>query len=80
MKSSTLLLLSLFGLFNEHGPFIVKKDYFTLTPRTTTWALTHNLLYIDNPVGTGNHLAFSFSAKNFEKTCQGREGALLRLG
>jgi vitellogenic carboxypeptidase-like protein len=44
---------SLFGLFNEHGPFIVKKDLATLLIRPTTWALTHNVLYIDNPVGTG---------------------------
>ena len=45
---------SLFGLFNEHGPFLVKKDLSTLMQRSTTWALTHNLLYIDNPVGTGS--------------------------
>jgi vitellogenic carboxypeptidase-like protein len=44
---------SLFGLFNEHGPFAVKRDLSTLRQRSTTWALTHNLLYIDNPVGTG---------------------------
>ena len=43
---------SLFGLFNEHGPFKVKSDN-TLEPRSTTWALTHNMIYIDNPVGTG---------------------------
>jgi vitellogenic carboxypeptidase-like protein len=46
---------SLFGLFNEHGPFIVTKDLTTLAQRSTTWALTHNLLYIDNPVGTGEN-------------------------
>ncbi len=47
---------SLFGLFNEHGPFIVTKDLTTLAQRSTTWALTHNLLYIDNPVGTGENV------------------------
>ena len=46
---------SLFGLFNEHGPFIVKVDN-TLEPRATTWALTHNIIYIDNPVGTGKYI------------------------
>ena len=46
---------SLFGLFNEHGPWIVKSDN-TLKPRPTTWALTHNMIYIDNPVGTGGFL------------------------
>lgn len=46
---------SLFGLFNEHGPFIVKKDLASLGIRSTSWAVTHNLLYIDNPVGTGEY-------------------------
>ena len=45
----------MFGLFNEHGPFKVKSDK-TLEPRSTTWALTHNMIYIDNPVGTGMSL------------------------
>jgi vitellogenic carboxypeptidase-like protein len=44
---------SLFGLFVEHGPFIVRKDFTTLGLRSTSWALTHNVIYIDNPVGTG---------------------------
>ena len=46
----------MFGLFNEHGPFKVKSDN-TLEPRSTTWALTHNMIYIDNPVGTGMSLS-----------------------
>ena len=50
---------SLFGLFNEHGPFIVQHDN-TLKPRATTWALTHNIIYIDNPVGTGTFLIIGF--------------------
>ncbi|XP_037034544.1 venom serine carboxypeptidase-like [Bradysia coprophila] len=47
---------SLFGLFQENGPFFVttKKG---LKPRKYSWHLNHNLLYIDNPVGTG----FSFT-------------------
>lgn len=51
---------SLFGLFVEHGPFSVTADL-ELEDRTTAWSLTHNLIYIDNPVGTG----FSFTRGGF---------------
>ena len=47
---------SLFGLFIEHGPFYV-TDQLELKPRTTAWSLPYNVLYIDQPVGTG----FSFT-------------------
>ncbi|KAJ8687304.1 hypothetical protein QAD02_023098 [Eretmocerus hayati] len=47
---------SLFGLFTENGPFIISKDM-TLNIRKYSWNINHNLLYIDNPVGTG----FSFT-------------------
>lgn len=50
---------SLFGLFAENGPYVVTKDMF-LTERPTSWALTHNVIYIDNPVGTG----YSFTKKD----------------
>lgn len=43
---------SMFGLFVEHGPFSVTEDM-RVEQRATTWALTHNVIYIDNPVGTG---------------------------
>lgn len=43
---------SLFGLFTENGPFSVTKNM-TLKPRKYSWNINHNLLYIDNPVGTG---------------------------
>lgn len=43
---------SLFGLFTENGPFMVTSNK-TLAMRKYTWSLTHNLIYIDNPVGTG---------------------------
>ena len=49
----------MFGLFIEHGPFIVRDDL-KVRPRQTSWSLTHNVLYIDNPVGTG----FSFTGKD----------------
>lgn len=47
---------SLFGLFAEHGPFNVDESL-RIVPRNYSWTKTHNLLYIDNPVGTG----FSFT-------------------
>lgn len=43
---------SMFGLFLENGPFIVTANK-TLTMRKFSWNKSHNLLYIDNPVGTG---------------------------
>lgn len=43
---------SLFGLFTENGPFIVLENMEVMI-RTTSWSLTHNLVYFDNPVGTG---------------------------
>lgn len=47
---------SLFGLFVENGPFSVDSDI-KLVPREYSWHRNHNMLYIDNPVGTG----FSFT-------------------
>uniref|UniRef100_A0A1B0FQK7 Carboxypeptidase n=1 Tax=Glossina morsitans morsitans TaxID=37546 RepID=A0A1B0FQK7_GLOMM len=47
---------SLFGLFAENGPFEFNEDG-ELGKRNYTWSKTHNLIYIDNPVGTG----FSFT-------------------
>lgn len=47
---------SLFGLFAENGPFSVDSNLH-LVPRNYSWSKTLNILYIDNPVGTG----FSFT-------------------
>lgn len=47
---------SLFGLFTEHGPFSIDSSLHML-PRNYSWNSNHNVLYIDNPVGTG----FSFT-------------------
>jgi len=44
---------SLFGLFVENGPFIIDKNQ-DIHLRSTSWSLTHSVLYIDNPVGAGN--------------------------
>lgn len=41
----------------ENGPFVIGTDR-TLKQRKYSWHLHHNLLYIDNPVGTG----YSFTA------------------
>lgn len=46
----------MYGLFLENGPFIVTENK-TLEMREYSWNKCHNLLYIDNPVGTG----FSFT-------------------
>jgi len=43
---------SMYALFVENGPFSVDKDY-KLQPREYTWATNYNIIYIDNPVGTG---------------------------
>ncbi|XP_012576512.1 PREDICTED: probable serine carboxypeptidase CPVL [Condylura cristata] len=47
---------SLFGLFVEHGPYVVTSNL-TLHARDFPWTTTLSMLYIDNPVGTG----FSFT-------------------
>ncbi|XP_014615114.1 PREDICTED: venom serine carboxypeptidase [Polistes canadensis] len=43
---------TLFGLFILHGPFLVTSNI-TLAPRNYSWTISHNLIYIDSPVGTG---------------------------
>lgn len=50
---------SMFGLFNEHGPFYVTATN-ELAARETTWNAEYGMLYIDNPVGAG----FSFTTSN----------------
>uniref|UniRef100_A0A3Q3VZW3 Probable serine carboxypeptidase CPVL n=1 Tax=Mola mola TaxID=94237 RepID=A0A3Q3VZW3_MOLML len=46
---------SMFGLFVEHGPYVVYKNM--TGERDYAWTSRYNVLYIDNPVGTG----FSFT-------------------
>ncbi|XP_030040166.2 venom serine carboxypeptidase [Manduca sexta] len=46
---------SLYGLFTENGPLRVRNN--KLERRKYNWALSHHLIFIDNPVGTG----FSFT-------------------
>ncbi|CAG12003.1 unnamed protein product, partial [Tetraodon nigroviridis] len=47
---------SLFGLFAEHGPYVVYKNM-TVGLRDYAWTSSYSVLYVDNPVGTG----FSFT-------------------
>ncbi|XP_072159700.1 vitellogenic carboxypeptidase-like [Bemisia tabaci] len=49
---------SLFGLFEEIGPFYVNSSLH-LTRREYSWCKKYNLLFIDNPVGAG----FSFTTQ-----------------
>ena len=54
---------TMYGIFKEHGPFLIGWDEFTGKPMLLkniySWNINHNMLYIDNPVGTG----FSFTDK-----------------
>ena len=44
---------SMYGLFNEMGPFSVAADGATLVPRAATWNTHYHMVFVDNPVGTG---------------------------
>jgi vitellogenic carboxypeptidase-like protein len=44
---------SLFGLFEENGPFKVTEDGRELRKREYAWTSEYHLLYVDQPVGTG---------------------------
>lgn len=52
---------SLFGLFEENGPFIVRQDRIKF--RTFAWTRTHSMLYMDSPVGTG----YSFTSGGYAR-------------
>ncbi|CAK9812743.1 Venom serine carboxypeptidase [Anthophora plagiata] len=47
---------SMYGLFMENGPFFITANK-TLNVRKYSWNMFHNLIYLDQPVGTG----FSFT-------------------
>lgn len=55
---------SLFGLFTENGPFSISSKQ-KLVPRKYSWHLNHNLIYIDNPCGTG--FSFTESDRGYAK-------------
>ncbi|XP_026313438.1 venom serine carboxypeptidase [Hyposmocoma kahamanoa] len=52
---------SLYGLFTENGPIRIRNGKFER--RKYNWALSHNMIYIDNPVGTG--FSFTNSSKGY---------------
>eukprot|EP01102_Stenamoeba_stenopodia_P015073 TRINITY_DN5097_c0_g1_i4.p1 TRINITY_DN5097_c0_g1~~TRINITY_DN5097_c0_g1_i4.p1 ORF type:complete len:475 (-),score=126.43 TRINITY_DN5097_c0_g1_i4:44-1405(-) len=51
---------SMFGLFNENGPFSVAANGTTLINNPYTWNTNFSMLYVDNPVGAG----FSFTTSD----------------
>ncbi|XP_028836518.1 putative serine carboxypeptidase CPVL [Denticeps clupeoides] len=55
---------SMFGLFVEHGPYVVYKNM-TVGLRDYPWSSRYSVLYIDNPVGTG--FSFTNNDKGFAK-------------
>ncbi|GAB1290841.1 Probable serine carboxypeptidase CPVL [Apodemus speciosus] len=71
---------SMFGLFVEHGPYIVTSNM-TVLSRDFPWTFTLSMLYIDNPVGTG----FSFTdhfrgyASNEDDVAQDLYSALIQF-
>ncbi|XP_036617382.1 probable serine carboxypeptidase CPVL isoform X2 [Trichosurus vulpecula] len=53
---------SMFGLFVEHGPYVVNKNL-TVRARDFSWTAKFSMLYIDNPTGTG--FSFTDDARGF---------------
>uniref|UniRef100_A0A0A9YF08 Carboxypeptidase n=3 Tax=Lygus hesperus TaxID=30085 RepID=A0A0A9YF08_LYGHE len=53
---------SMYGAFLENGPYELESD-FTLKSREHYWSQKFNVLYIDNPPGTG----FSFTKEDYAK-------------
>lgn len=43
----------MYGLFSENGPFYVSEDGSELVLRNTSWSQQYDVVFIDNPVGTG---------------------------
>jgi len=59
---------SLFGLFVESGPFQVVKldeDIYDVTDRQVTWSDSYNMIYFDQPAGTG--FSFTDNQKGYAK-------------
>lgn len=55
---------SLIGLFSGNGPFGISPSQ-ELFPKNYSWQSNHNMLYIDNPVGTG--FSFTESVNGYAK-------------
>ena len=52
----------MFGLFVEHGPFLVDKTL-SITERAISWSKKYNMIYIDQPAGAG--FSFTKDAKGY---------------
>lgn len=69
---------SLYALFSENGPFIVKNGD-ELSLREYTWTKNHSVLYIDNPVGTGYSFTNNGFAQNETKVGEDLYQALVQF-
>lgn len=70
---------SLIGVFAENGPFKAKSKH-GLKLRKYPWTTNHNVIYIDNPVGTGYSFTNSDGyAKNETKVGEDLYNALLQF-
>jgi carboxypeptidase C (cathepsin A) len=55
---------SMIGLFQEHGPCTVNSDGATTTNNPYSWNTVSNMIYIDQPIGTG----FSYGTDSVTST------------
>ncbi|XP_034234447.1 venom serine carboxypeptidase [Thrips palmi] len=62
---------SLYGLFSENGPYESQNGKVTL--RKYSWSKQYNLLYIDNPVGSGYSFTGSDEGYTRNQTQVGRD-------
>ncbi|KAL1491742.1 hypothetical protein ABEB36_012293 [Hypothenemus hampei] len=69
---------SLIGLFAENGPFTVKSKR-GLKLRKYSWTRNHNVVYIDNPVGTGFSFTNGGYAQNETKVGQDLYNGLIQF-
>lgn len=69
---------SLIALFTENGPFSVKRKH-GLKLRQYSWTRTNNVIYIDNPVGTGYSFTNGGYAQNETKVGEDLYNALLQF-
>lgn len=69
---------SLIGLFAENGPFKVKARH-GLKLRKYAWTTNHNVIYIDNPVGSGYSFTNDGYAQNETKVGEDLYNGLLQF-